>query len=181
MGLYTWVLSQGVSPARLVVGGDSAGANLALLTALHIRDQKTETPLPSALISHSAMVDFTTEETRYSPRAKTDFLLGFEHAAAPMNDVLRPEGLPFDTPEISALLWKDISNLPPQLVFWSTTEHLASDSERWIDRSRKAGVEVVEHKVTGELHTYSLGWPFVGQALQKECDELVINFIFSHV
>ena len=98
-----------------------------------------------------------------------------------MNDMLRPEGLPFDTPEISALLWEDISKLPPQLIFWSTTELLASDSKRWVERSRKAGLEVVELKVTGQLHTYAFGWPFVGKALQRECDELLLNFIFNYV
>jgi acetyl esterase/lipase len=174
-------MSNGVLPSRLVIGGDSAGGNLALLSLLYIRDQKPETPLPSAVILHSPMVDFTSKETQYSPRAKTDFLVWHSDVAVPMNDMIRPEGLPFDTPEISALLWKNISKLPPQLIFWSTTEQLASDSERWIERSRKAGTEVIEHKVTGELHTYSLGWPFVGQALQKECDGFVVDFILSHV
>jgi acetyl esterase/lipase len=83
--------------------------------------------------------------------------------------------------EISVLLAKDVGGLPPQLMYYSTTEVLASDAKQWIERSREAGVEIVEHKVTGHLHTYGLGWPFVGKALERKCDELLIDFIFSHV
>ncbi len=53
-----------------------------------------------------------------------------------MNDTLRPDELPYDTPEISALLAKDIGRLPPQLVYYSTTEVLTSDAKQWIERSR---------------------------------------------
>ena len=98
-----------------------------------------------------------------------------------MNDTLRPIGLPFDTPEISALLHPDVSKLPPQLVYWSPTEILATDASRWIERSVKAGTEITEHKGRGMLHTYSLGWPFVGREMQEECDELLMRFVFGHV
>lgn len=98
-----------------------------------------------------------------------------------MNDTLRPIGLPFDTPEISPVLHKDVSRLPPQLVYWSPTEILATDASRWIERSLKAGTEIVEHKKPGMLHTYSLGWPFAGKEMIEECDELLMRFVFDHV
>jgi acetyl esterase/lipase len=98
-----------------------------------------------------------------------------------MNNTLRPEGLPFDTPEISPLLADDVGGLPPQLVYWSPHEILATDASRWIERSVKAGVKICEHKGEGQLHTYSLGWPFVGRKLQDECDELLFEFIFDYV
>lgn len=100
-----------------------------------------------------------------------------------VNELVRPAHLPFDTPEISALLAKDVSGLPPQLVCYSQTEIFASDAERWVARSSEAGVKIVEHKPIGMLHTYSLGWPFVarGSSMMKECDELLLGFIFGHV
>ena len=74
-----------------------------------------------------------------------------------------------------------MSGLPPQLIRYSTSEVSAGNSERWVERSRKAGVKVTQFKQDGHLHTFSLGWPFVGKALQDECDVLLINFIFKHV
>ena len=97
------------------------------------------------------------------------------------NDMIRPEGLPFDAPEISALLWKDVGKLPPQLVYWSSMEVLVSDAERWIERSTKAHVKITQFKMGGQLHTFSLGRPFTGKILQDECDTMLIDFNFKHL
>jgi acetyl esterase/lipase len=156
---------------------------LILLYLLHLRDTSPSTPLPAAAVLYSPCIDMSGSTTRYTPRIKTDYLFSFSDTVPFMNDMLRPEGRPFDTPEISALLAKNVSGLPPQLVYWSQTEVFASESETWIARTRKAGIEVVEHKPTGMLHTYGLGWPFVprGGKMERECDELLIGFVFSHV
>jgi len=95
--------------------------------------------------------------------------------------MLRPSGLPYDTPEISALLVDNVGNMPPQLVFWAPTEILWSDSTRWIERSRKAGVNITEHVGHGEMHTYAMGWPICGQHTQNECDALLVEYIMDHV
>ena len=71
-------------------------------------------------------------------------MFGFSDIVPFMNDTLRPEALPFDTGEMSSLLAENVGGLPPQLIYWSTTEVLASDAERWVQRSRKAGVKIVE-------------------------------------
>lgn len=130
---------------------------------------------------HSPSIDMSNHETLHTLRIQTDYMFDFTNNAPLMNDAVRPAGLPMDTPEISALLSRDVGRLPPQLIYYSTTEVLASDAERWAERSKQAGVVMTEHKKSGQLHTYSLGWPFVGSRLQQECDELLINFIFCHV
>ncbi|KAH8647576.1 Alpha/Beta hydrolase protein [Tricladium varicosporioides] len=168
-----------VPTSKLIIGGDSAGGNLALLTLLYLRNNSK--PLPVATVLYSPFLDMTAALTRYTPRIATDFMFGFSAFVPMQNDILRPEDLPFDTPEISALLWQDISGLPPQLIFWSTTEVLASDSERWVAKSREAGVKTKEWKESGQLHTFALGFPFVGAEKTKKYDEAVIKFIFSHV
>lgn len=98
-----------------------------------------------------------------------------------MKNTLHPEGLPFDTAEILPLLADNVSRLPPQLVYWSLHEILATDAASWIERSEKAGLNICENKGKGQLHTCSLGWPFVGKKLQDECDELLFQFIFDPV
>ncbi|KAH6665946.1 Alpha/Beta hydrolase protein [Halenospora varia] len=177
---YNFIVNDlSVLTSKLIIGGDSAGGNLALLTLLHLRNESK--PIPAATVLYSPFLDMTAALTQYTPRIANDFMFDFSAFVPMQNDVLRPEGLPFDTPEISALLWQDISGLPPQMIYWSTTEVLASDSERWVARSREAGVETKEWKEGGQLHTFALGFPFVGAEKTKKYDEAVIEFIFSRV
>ena len=176
-GLYTWVLEEGIGPCRLVMGCDSAGSGLVLLYPLHLRDHLPTTLFPVAVILHSPSIDMTAAQTQYTPRIKWEFTFSYSQIVPFNNDTIRPKGLPIDTPEISALLWEDVSRLLPQLVYWSSAEVLASDAEMWIERSRKAGVKMTEFKMSGQLHTFSLRWPFTGKNLQDECDVL---FVFKH-
>jgi acetyl esterase/lipase len=97
-----------------------------------------------------------------------------------LNDTLRPTHLPFDTPEISALLADNVGGLPPQLVLYSKEEILASDSVRWIKKSRAAGVDITEHAASGEMHTFAVGWPVSGRKTQDQCDALMLNYILEH-
>jgi len=119
-----------------------------------------------------------------------------------MNDCIRPVGMAFESPEISALLAENVGRLPPQLVYWSKSEIFASDAEtvslfvyfllslflasladypKWVERSEKAGVEVLKFCKNGMLHTFGLGWPFVGWSMQEECDRVLIDFVFTKV
>src|SRR5277367_3503595 len=115
--------------------------NLAVASMLYLRDNQTS-PQPSCAALISPWLDLSGSETRGSPRVANDFILKYDDILPVMNDTLRPTNLSFDTPEISPVLVKDVSRLPPQLVFYGDTELLGTDSIRWIERSRAAGVEV---------------------------------------
>jgi acetyl esterase/lipase len=104
----------------------------------------------------------------------------YDASCAVLNDTLRPTDLPFNTPEISAVLASDVGSLPPQLVLYSNDEILGSDSVRWIKKSRAAGVEITEHAPSGEMHTFAVGWPVCGRKTQDQCDGLMLNYIFKH-
>jgi acetyl esterase/lipase len=98
-----------------------------------------------------------------------------------MGDMLRPSSLPVDTPEISPVLAKDVSRLPPQLIFYGDAEVLLTDSTRWIQRSRDAGVRVDAYVGKGEMHTFSNGWPVGGARTEMECDDAMLNYIFTEL
>jgi monoterpene epsilon-lactone hydrolase len=153
---YSWLLRQGISPQHIAFAGDSAGGNLALLTALLIRDTEPDMSLPACIVLQSPWLDMTAAETAHSPNASNDFMFDYAAGSAIMNSMLRPEGAEPSTPEISALLAENIGGLPPQLIAYSPTELLATDSERWIRRSRLAGVDILEYAVHGEMHTFAI-------------------------
>lgn len=180
VSLYEWALSQGVLPSRIVFAGDSAGGNLALLTLLYIRDQ-APLPQPACGIVSSPWTDMTGAETINSPNWHSDFMFQYNETTRATNDLLRPSDLPYDTPEISAALVEDVGNMPAQLVFWAPTEILCSDSTRWIERSRKAGVDITEHIGHGQMHTYAMGWPICDYKTQDQCDALLVEYIMDHV
>jgi len=56
LNAYRWLLAEGTDPARLVVAGDSAGANLTLALLLAARNAKL--PLPALAIALSPPTDF---------------------------------------------------------------------------------------------------------------------------
>jgi acetyl esterase/lipase len=98
-----------------------------------------------------------------------------------MNNLIRPEHLPFDTPEVSPVLAQDVSRLPPQLIFYADTEILMTDSTRWIKRCRDAGVRMDVHVGKGEMHTYSNGTPVASSAMEAECDDVWLNYMFTEL
>lgn len=123
----------------------------------------------------------TGAQTRNSPLRAFDFIMNYDDAQPVMNDTLRPPELPFDSPEISPVLVQDVSRLPPQLVFYGDTELLSSDSTRWIKRSQDAGVSMTVHVGKGQMHTFSLGWPISEARIQRECDEVFLDYIFAEI
>lgn len=161
------------------MAGDSAGSNLVALTLLYLRDHGQNIAMPAGAVLMSPWVDMTAKETEDSPNFWNDFMFNFKEQTPMMNNALRPSELPYNTAEISAVLAADVGRLPPQLVLYSSTELLASDSLRWIARSREAGVEVVASDFPGEMHTFAVGWPMASRSVYRRSDELFIRFVLQ--
>ena len=70
---YRWLLAQGISPQRIVIGGDSCGGGLtiATLVALHYLGE----PLPAAGISHSGWTDLAHTGDTFVTKAEVDPLI----------------------------------------------------------------------------------------------------------
>ncbi|KAH8689345.1 Alpha/Beta hydrolase protein [Talaromyces proteolyticus] len=182
LATYLWVLQNGVSPNRVVFAGDSAGGNLATLTMLNLRDTSSSVnlPRPASAVLLSPWFDMTCAQTLSSKNVRNDMLFHFDATVSFLNDTLRPNNLPFDTPEISSLLADSVAGLPPHLVVYSSTEILASDSKRWCDRCRAANIEVTEVALEGEMHTFAVGWPICSSPVQVKCDKLICDYIIDH-
>ncbi len=129
------LLAQGVKPANLVIGGDSAGGNLALVTAIALRDAGL--PQPSGLVLLSPWTDMSSSGTSMGTRAERDRLLtvrGIDRAARQFAD-----GLALDDPRLSPLFAK-LEGLPKMLIQVGDDELLLDDSVRLAEAARAAGV-----------------------------------------
>jgi hypothetical protein len=68
-------------------------------------------------VLHLPSIDLTASQTKITPRVKYDYFFEWTSIFGYMNDALRPEYLPSDTPEISPLLVENAGGLPLQLVY----------------------------------------------------------------
>ena len=115
---YRHLLAEGTSPGRIVIGGDSAGGNLVLITLLALRDAGD--PLPAAGVAISPWVDLGCSGRSFETNAAFDFV-GAVHCRLAATDYLA--GMDPRHPEISPL-YADLAGLPPLLVHAGAAEVL---------------------------------------------------------
>lgn len=134
---YRWLLAQGVMPANIVLGGDSAGGNLVLATLLRIK--AAGEPMPRCAVLLSPVVDFTLSSISLIHNEATDPMFTFAKLAAIRTLYASPER--FLEPSLSPL-FGDFAGLPPLLFQASGDEALLDESTRAAARAHAAGVPV---------------------------------------
>lgn len=125
------------TPGQLLLAGESAGGNLALLTAQ--RAVAEGLALPSAVALLSPAADLRTDIELFGPDLNVDPSLSFQL----MRDVARVYPGPFslDDPAASPLLGS-MEGLPPTVITTATRDLLCQMSLRTAREMRRAGVEV---------------------------------------
>jgi monoterpene epsilon-lactone hydrolase len=133
---YQWLLRKYPS-SEIVLAGDSAGAGLAIATALGVRDQGLRQA--AAIVGFSPYSDLavTGESVEANARSCAMFTpRGVREAAAMYLAGANPRD-----PRASPL-YADFRGLPPMLLFASRHEILRDDTLRLAERARAAGVKV---------------------------------------
>lgn len=133
---YRWLLSRHPQ-AQIALAGDSAGAGLAIATAVAVRDAGLQ--LPNAIIGFSPYADLAVTGASVEANAKSCAMFtprGIREAAA-----IYLNGADGRDPRASPL-YADLAGLPPMLLFASRHEILRDDSVRLAERAAAAGVEV---------------------------------------
>jgi epsilon-lactone hydrolase len=126
-----------VDPGRVVLGGDSAGAGLALALTARLRDEGS--PLPAGLVLISPWLDLTANRRSDPDLARRDPMLTaawLERAADAYSG-----GVPLAEPGISPLLGS-LAGLPPTLVQAGADDILIVDSIRFARDTAAAGGDV---------------------------------------
>lgn len=160
-GAYRWVLAGGTDPARVVVGGDSAGGGLTLATLVALRDGGT--PLPTAGVMLSPWADLTqsgatiAEKADIDPMVRAEDLDRWAGAYVGATDPSSPPVSP---------LFAELAGLPPLLIEVGTAEVLLDDARRVAARAASAGVDVTTYEGPDLVHV----WHFFAGAV-PEADE----------
>jgi acetyl esterase len=141
----------GADPARIAVGGDSAGANLATGVCLQARDRGGPRPAMQLLLYPP------TDVVGEQPSRET-FAEGFLLTRNDMRwfeDHYLPEGCDAEDPRASMMRARDVSGLPPAYVATAGFDPLRDEAEVYAQRMREAGVKVALQRYPGLIHGFA--------------------------
>jgi acetyl esterase len=137
-------------PARLAIGGDSAGGNLTAVVAQMARDRGYPHLVFQLLIY--PLTDFQNETASYRENGtgygltRDDILWFKNHYLNSRNDEANPLASP--------VLAEDLSGLPPALILTAEYDPLRDDGEAYGHRLQAAGVPVIIRRYAGQIHGF---------------------------
>lgn len=149
-----WVTSNAgvidVDPARVAVGGDSAGGNLAAVAALQARDRGG--PRLAFQLLLWPIIDHSFDTTSYRECAegylltRADMIWFWGHYLASEADGRHPYASPIRA--------ESLAGLPPALVITAEYDPLRDEGEAYAARLRDAGVPAKAVRFEGTVHGF---------------------------
>jgi acetyl esterase len=140
----------GVDPARIAVGGDSAGGNLAAVVALMARDRQGPRLRQQVLVY--PVTDHRFDTPSYHENA-TGYVLTLEgmrwfwrHYLARDEQGAEPYASPLRAPSLAGL--------PPAIVITAECDPLRDEGEAYAARLRDAGVPITVTRYPGIFHGF---------------------------
>jgi acetyl esterase len=159
----------GADPGRVFLAGDSAGANLATVTALRIRDEGGPRLLGQLLIYpvtdyHDAGTPSMAENAEGYGLTRAGMIWFWNHYLTDPSQGAHPHASPFRA--------EDLSGLPPALVVTAEYDPLRDEAEYYAERLRQFGVPTQMKRWDGMNHGF-FTWPGVvdkaGEAMDEAC------------
>lgn len=140
----------GADPARLAVGGDSAGGNLAAAVTLLAREAG-DIPLAGQLLVYPNTDQLADDA---SMRDNADPYLFNHHSAAWYTRHYLADEADAADPLASPLRAADLSGLPPALIITAEYDPLRDQGEAYAHRLAQAGVPVELTRYPGMAHGF---------------------------
>ncbi len=160
---YRWVVEHaaelGADPARLAVGGDSAGGNLAAAVALQAAEESLPLAFQLLIYPATAPADTSTESHRL-------FRQGFFLTGAAMDRALAavaPTEAQKRHPRYEVLTAPVPAGVAPAYVCTAGFDPLRDEGEAYADKLAAAGVEVEYECFASQIHGF-VNWTGVGRS-----------------
>ncbi|MCH8187292.1 MAG: alpha/beta hydrolase [Proteobacteria bacterium] len=155
---YRHLLGQGINPARIGVGGDSAGGGLTIALLLALRDEGL--PMPATGICLSPWVDLTCTAASYGTKLDVDPMVRAEGLQAMADHYLQGQDprLPLASP-----IFADLKGLPPLLIQVGTAEVLFDEAINFDRAARAAGVETTLEVWDDMIRVWQLFYPLLSE------------------
>ena len=140
----------GADPARIAVGGDSAGGNLAAVVALMARDRGGPALALQILIYPVTAPHFETSSYIANAQGygleRADMIWFWDHYVPDAAERSNPYAAPLNAAELRGL--------PPALVITAEYDPLCDEGEAYADRLREAGVPTTLTRYAGQIHGF---------------------------
>ncbi len=160
----------GGDPARLAVGGDSAGGNLSAVAAQLLRG--SDVRLSAQLLIYPS-THFAGDYPSRTENAEGYFLTGDVMGWFGLNYL--PSFEVIDDPRVSPLLHQDLSGLPPAVVATAQYDPLRDEGIAYGEALAAAGVSVINRCYDGMIHGF-FGWGPISEAAaaanRQICEDL---------
>jgi acetyl esterase/lipase len=134
---YRWLLDQGISAKKMVIGGDSAGGGLAIAALVALRS--VGEPMPAAGVCISAWTDMESTGQSHTTNAESDPSVSKERLLKIAKVYLAGKD---PTAPLASPIHADLTGLPPLLLQVGSIEVLLDDSTLLKSRAKAAGVSV---------------------------------------
>ena len=134
---------------RLIVAGDSAGANLAAVVA---RRSAGEGPAVALQVLVEPVTDSDTETASY--RDPQNQLIVTRESMLWFFDRYAPDVATRRDPRLAPLRAASVSGAPPAVVLTAEYDVLRDEGEAYAERLREAGVHVVHKRFAGQMHGF---------------------------
>jgi acetyl esterase/lipase len=166
LAAYRFLVRSGISPQRIVVAGDSAGGNLALVLLLALRPAGD--PLPAAAICLSPATDLAWTGESFQTKAAVDPVFP-QGASSPLSARIETGYIGSEDPRnpLISPLYGDWHGMPPILLQVGEDEILLDDSRRLANRVRAAGGQATIVVWPHMWHVFQVFAPFLPEANQS--------------
>jgi len=155
---WRFLRNEGTPSERIAVGGDSAGAALAMALIGRLRDGYQELPVCAWLVS--PWTDLTMSGSTFASKDAADPIIHKEYLYE-LVDAYLPAGMDRKDPRVSPL-YADLRNFPPILMQVGSAETLFDDATRLAATAGAADVSV-----TLEIWPYMIhAWPLWNAGLE---------------
>jgi len=161
---YQWILENGPDAAnpvdRLLVAGDSAGGNLALMLSAWSKTGARRKP--DAVIGFSPSADMTLAPPTMQKHKRTDKMLGqtlgfLTRIAMPVRVWLGLCLMRINPANpLASPLFQDLSGLAPTLIHASSNEVLLGEAYRYTNKARVSGSDVRLQIWENQIHDWHL-------------------------
>lgn len=140
-----------IDPARLAIGGDSAGANLSAATSIALRDAGAGQLVRAMLLIYGCFTNESSPAAVAGFGAEGNLLTSAEMHAFWINYLARPEDA---MQPLAAPLRARLNGLPPAFLIAAQCDVLAEQSHAFASALRAAGVDAELNEYPGATHSF---------------------------
>jgi acetyl esterase/lipase len=152
LAAWRFLRNEGIPSERIAVGGDSAGAALAMALIGRLRDGHEKLPVCAWLVS--PWTDLTMSGSTFASKNAVDPIIHKEYLYE-LVDAYLPAGMDRKDPRVSPL-YADLTDFPPLLIQVGSAETLLDDATRLANVAGAADVMVTLEIWPHMIHAWPL-------------------------